>query len=154
MVSKGKRTIHTMTLNPIKVEQRDIDEGLCLLARKCMIKVAVTRFLDRAYPQEQSHRVRVDAGHIKFNAQGHRYEGKTPASARKALMYFDDKRRRHLVKPFEFKLTVTRMSKIDPSKKFTPARRRQINEARRRREADGNYDRQRYTLRKRVVGFA
>jgi hypothetical protein len=158
MATQSRRTIHQLRVR-CHASQEDIqssasDKGFCD-PRKCFGKVAITRKLDQEFPQAQSHKVRVDAGHIKANIHGYRWQADTPKMLRAMLINFDDKKKRHLVKPFDFSVAFVRMSKIDPSKTFSAARRAQINEARRQREVDtGKKDLERYTLRKRIVGFA
>lgn len=154
MVTLSKKTYDIIHFT-VKVLDSDITKGKCLLANKCMVKVAVARTLDQEYPMVGSHKVRVDAGHIKFNARGYRWIADTPPEARIALINYDNKHKRHLVKPFSFKVMARRVSKIRPGGAFTKERRRQIDIARRARETrTGIKEHKRYTLRHRVVGYA
>lgn len=139
---------------PVKVTETDIEEGKCRLANKCMVKVAILRTLRDLFQQKgtASIKVRVDAGHIWAVFNGFRWKGDMPKIAAGALIHFDQKKPVH---PFSFKCRLRRGSKV-VTRTFSPERRKQINEARRRREAaTGTSDHRRYrTLRKRVVGFA
>jgi hypothetical protein len=135
----------------VKVKQKDIDEGLPCSATLCMEKIAIARSLDIIDPEQKNHhKVRVDAGHIKFNMKGYRWLANTPLKAKTALIKFDDPEQRPKVRPHSYTLIATRMSKIV---RMPPARQHQINEARRKRVAAGTEKVKRYTLRERIVGF-
>jgi len=157
MTRESKKIIHQLSIR-CHASVQDIElsssvKGFCD-PRKCFGKVAIARKLDQEFPQLQSHKVRVDAGHIKANIRGYRWLADTPKILRAMLINFDNKKKRHLVTPFDFTIVFVRMSKIDPAKKFTAERRVQIAAARRNREAKtGTTDRARYTLRKRIVGY-
>lgn len=143
------KTITTMKLK-VHTIQFDIDDGECRIATKCMERVAVARALTLAFPKVSPHtfRVRVDAGTIKFNVDGYRWEAKTPNVAKKALIRFD---MNLPVEPHSYTLTAVRKSKIV---KLTLERQLQINAAREQRIAEGRPDKSyRNSIRKRIVGF-
>jgi hypothetical protein len=145
----------------IVVEQSDIDVGECRVAHLCMIQVSVERFL-RQHSGASDHHVRVDAGHVTFTYDGFRWKGDLPKKAKAQLIKWDDewverdKARQEgrvfqsKVKPFKFKLLAWRGRKLELA---TPERKLQINEARRRRYAEGFRDKV-YTLHQRIVGYA
>src|SRR5215831_8281768 len=155
------KKIETVTF-PVAVTRTDIHEGECLLANKCMVRVAVERKLRELEPNEPNHHTRVDAGHIRFNLRGHRYVGDTPRLAKARLIDFDKeaqarrKARRgrapfvSTIEAFGFKLVAVKGSKIIKNK---AKRTKQINDARRKRIEAGQKQKT-YTLHKRVVGFA
>lgn len=136
----------------VDVSQSDIDQGACQEPRRCMEKVAIARTLMQQHPRlsDADLRVRVDAGHVRFNLHGFRWVGDTPVVARRALIRFDAKKK---VEPHSFILTARRTSKIKPQ---SAERKTQINAARRARIKAGQPDKvyTRHTLRKRVVGYA
>lgn len=148
MVKRRRTTIEMIEFD-VAVIAEDIESGECRLAHRCMEKLAVARALNDVFPDETSHHVRIDAGHIRFNADGHRWIANTPKIARRALIEFDHKRP---VRPHSYKLTAQRTTKILPNPR---KRQDQINTARRKRIAAGVPDKT-YTaqsLRKRIIGF-
>jgi hypothetical protein len=159
-VKQGKKQVLTTTF-PVHVQQSDIDAGECLKPSSCMVQVSLERTLRMAHPRT-NHHSRVDAGHIKFNLEGYRYVADTPRKPKAALIAFDreDAARKAArkkgepfkskVEPFMFTITARRGAKI---KATTPERQERINEARRKRRAAGQKQKQ-YTLRDRIVGFA
>lgn len=140
---------------PVSVLQRDIDEGKCGLATKCMEKLAITRALIEHLniKPEKVHllHVRVDAGHINFNYDGYHWTADTPRTARNALIKFD--RDKTSVGPHRYTIVAHRMSKIV---KMTEERKQQINAARAQRVREGRPDKEYRdpTMHRRVVGYA
>jgi len=161
MVRSSVRKVETIRFN-VHVSQRDIDEGECLKATKCMVRVAVERKLRLLDPSMPNHHSRVDAGHIRFNYKGHRWSADTHRSAKVGLITFDieDRAKRKAkragtpfkskVTPFTFPVVATRGAKLV---KATRERKDQINAARDRRQAAGQKPKH-YTLHQRVAGFA
>lgn len=151
MLKSRTRQIEELKL-PVTVTENDIQNGECRIASRCMEKVAVARTLMKQYrgTSDAELRVRVDAGHIKFNLRGFRWAADTPKVAKNALIRFDLKKP---VKPHGYVLTARRGTKIIP-----PSRERQdqVNAARRARIKAGTPDKVygRKTLRKRVMGYA
>jgi hypothetical protein len=146
----------------------DILEGIdgCRDASKCMERVSITRALLEKYdvsPHET--RVRIDAGHTKFNFKGYRWQADTSKVQKNALIRFDDlitklKRQRVPAEKIEkmvldaipdhsWKFKAMKGTKIIPP---TKARQEQVNQRRRERIAAGEKPKH-YTLRKRVIGF-
>lgn len=148
MVKRSRKTIETLEFD-VETRQEHIEEGKCRLAHRCMEKLAIACVLMELFPGEESHHVRIDAGHIKFNADGWRWIANTPRIASKALIDFDHKRP---VKPHSFTVTATRTTKIKPNPR---QRQDQINTARRKRIAAGVPDKtyEAQSLRKRIIGF-
>lgn len=147
---RRRKLIETIEFG-VHVRQKHIEEGKCRLASKCMEKLANAEALIALFPNETGNfHVRVDAGHIRFNADGYRWIASTPKIAKYNLIEFDRKRP---VSPHSYKVTAQKMSKIVP---ISRERQAQINEARRRRSAAGIPDKKytKQTLRQRVVGFA
>jgi len=156
------KKIETVSVT-VQVIARDIHEGECGMPGKCMEKIAIERALREIDPKGGDHKVRIDAGIIKFNLGGYRWSVPTPMKPKRALLMFDkeeEARKRALergevfvskVKPHSWRLEAIKGSKIMP---FTAERRMQVNEARRRRIAAGIPDRTNYDLHKRVVGLA
>jgi hypothetical protein len=156
------KTIETLALK-VNVILRDINEGECGLPGKCMEKIAIERALRNIDPKGGDHKVRIDAGIIKFNLAGHRWTATTPKRPKRALLQFDkeEKARKRAeklgekfvskVQPHTWTLEATKGSKILA---FTAERQKQVNEARRRRAEEGRPDRTSYDLHKRVVGLA
>ena len=155
------RKIETIKF-PVHVSLSDIEEGECLDANKCMVRVANERKLRQIEPSEPNHHTRVDAGHIRFNLHGYRWSADTNKKAKAALIQFDDEVRekrkakqarksfKSKVEPFTFTVVAVRGSKLVKS---TRERKDNINAARKRRQEAGQNPK-RYTLHKRVVGFA
>lgn len=147
---------------PVRVTAEDIAEGECLLANKCMVRVAVERALRQLDPSMPNHHTRVDAGHIRFNLKGRRCVADTPRVAKAALIKFDaevrEKRKakrkgvpfKSEVEPFSLKVMGELRGKLTPTSR---KRKDGINQARRRR-AEAGQKPKKYTLHKRVVGFA
>lgn len=156
------KTIETLTI-PVRVIERDIRDGLCGLPGRCMEKIAIERALREIDPKGGDHKVRIDAGIVKFKLRGHRWSAPTAKIAKVSLIQFDkeDKTRNKArklgetfeskVKPHQYKLQAVKGEKISP---MTPERQKQINEARRKRIAEGRPDKTTYNLHKRVVGLA
>lgn len=153
MVKTRKTMAEKMDI-AIDVFQRDINDGVPCTASLCMEKVAIARALDKIDPgaaaRGQHHKVRVDAGHIKFNYQGYRWKAETPKAARRALIMFDNKKTRPEVKPHSYKLTAIKGTKIKKGQPLSAERKKQILQAQRDRQKAG---RNRYMLRQRLVGF-
>ncbi len=156
------KTVETLTV-PVRIITRDITDGLCGLPGKCMEKIGIERGLREIDPKGGDHKVRIDAGIIKFKLAGHRWTAPTPKIAKVSLIQFDkeEKARNRArkdgeafeskVKPHQYKIVATRGEKINP---MTPERQKQINAARTKRIAEGRPDRTSYNLHKRVVGLA
>lgn len=161
MIKTSARKIETIKF-PVHVSAGDIEEGECLKANKCMVRVAVERALRNLDPSMPNHHTRVDAGHIKFNWKGRHALADTARVAKAKLIQFDKevKERRKAkkqkkpfkseVEPFPFTVRAVLGRKII---KTTSARKDNINAARKRRQAAGQKPKQ-YTLHQRVVGFA
>jgi hypothetical protein len=146
----SSRKIATMSAT-IDVTEEDIEHGECRLPHRCMVRVAVARELHSTDKDKSAnHHVRVDAGHIRFNFGGFRWEASTHRRAKMALIRFD---RGQTVKPFAFPMIATRKSKIVP---INETRQAQVNAARRARAAEGRPDKvyPGNSIRKRVVGYA
>jgi hypothetical protein len=145
----------------VPVEEYDIYNSDCRRANRCMIRVAMERKL-RSMSKESNHHSRVDAGHATFHWQGFRFIADMPKKGKAALIKFDseEKARKRAqkageefvsaVKPFKLKFRARKISKLPAN---TPARREQINKARRLRVQHGEKSKV-YTLRHRIVGFA
>jgi hypothetical protein len=148
MTKTTTKTIETIKLK-VDVTNQHIDEGECRLAHKCMEKVAVTEALIAGgYGKSGAElRVRVDAGHTKFNTLGHRWIADTHMKARNALIAFDHK---EPVRPHSYTIVARRGAKL---KKIPRSRQEQINEARRKREGNGNKPHKYTSIRKRIIGF-
>jgi len=146
----------------VTVTERDIREGECGLANRCMEKVAIERSLRDMDPKSGDHRTRVDAGHIRFNFFGYKFEADTPKIAKSSLIQFDKEEKARgraerdgiefisKVRPHSYMVEATRLYKL---KKISPERQEEITRARQARAAAG-FKPKRYTLHKRVVGFA
>lgn len=155
------KTIETVNVR-IRVIERDITDGLCGLPGKCMEKIAIERALRQIDPRGGDHKVRIDAGEIKFKMRGHRWSSPTPKIPKVNLIQFDkeDKARKRAlregvefvskVKPHKWIMTAVKGDKIIP---LTPDRQKQINAARNQRIKEGRPDRTSYNLHKRVVGL-
>jgi hypothetical protein len=156
------KTVETVNLH-VRVITRDIREGLCGLPGRCMEKVAIERALREINPKGGDHKVRIDAGIIKFNLSGFRWTAPPPKTAKRALIQFDkeEKARKKAAKlgidfvskvePHQYRIEAIKGDKIKP---MTVERQKQINEARRRRIAEGRPDKPVYNLHKRIVGLA
>jgi hypothetical protein len=146
----SKRRIETFKFK-VAVTQADIDNGKCRYASQCMEKVAVARTLMTEFgaKSDAELRVRVDAGHMKFNFRGYHWIADTPKIARQSLILFDQKKP---VEPHSYVVSARRGAAI---KKISRVRQDQINAARIARICAGNPDKpsKRMSLRKRVVGF-
>jgi hypothetical protein len=122
------------------------------MATRYMEKVAIARTLMTKFrgKSDAELRVRVDAGHIRFNLRGCRWVADTPKIARNSLIRFD---RKEGVKPHSYTVVARKIATI---KKIPRERQDQVNTARRARIRAGQPDKVygRKTLRKRVVGFA
>lgn len=161
MIKSRIRKIETIKYR-VHVSGGDIEEGECLKAHKCMVRVANERALRSLDPSMPNHHSRVDAGHIKFNYKGRYAIADTPRVAKAKLIQFDkevkEKRKakqvgkpfKSEVEPFGFIVCAVLGRKII---KTTRERKDKINEARKRRQAAGQKPKQ-YTLHQRVVGFA
>lgn len=136
----------------VNVTQADIDNGECRMATRCMEKVAIARTLMTEFrgKSDAELRVRIDAGHIKFNLRGARWIADTPKIAKASLIRFD--RDKSSVKPHSFVVIARKTGTI---RKIPRDRQDQVNAARRARIRAGQPDKvyTRKTLRKRVVGF-
>ena len=155
------RKIETIKF-PVQITAGDISEGECGLANRCMVRVAVERVLRQLDPSMPNHHTRVDAGHIRFNFKGRRVVADNPRTAKAALIKFDQEAKakrkakregatfRSKVEPFAIKVVGELRGKLAPN---TRKRKDNINQARRRR-AEAGQKPKKYTLHKRVVGFA
>jgi hypothetical protein len=135
----------------VDVTKADIENGECRIATQCMEKVAIARTLMNEFrgKSDAELRVRIDAGHIKFNLRGCRWIADTPKIASYSLQKFD---RKELVKPHSYVVVARKAGTI---KKVSRDRQNQVNAARRARIRAGQPDKiyARKSLRKRVVGF-
>ena len=145
---KMRKTRVTRIKFKVNVTQQHIDDGACRLASKCMEKLAVQDALRHEYPRQQDpFSVRIDGAHCSFNAEGYRWKADTHRVAKKALIDFDHKKS---VAPHSYTLEAERKNKIIRNSRD---RTKQINDARKRRAAEGRPDKK-YTLHRRVVGLA
>jgi hypothetical protein len=155
------KTVETISLK-VEVIQRDIDEGVCGLVSKCMEKISIERALRKIDPKGGDHKVRIDAGIVKFVLKGYRWRGITPKIAKRSLIQFDNEAKarakaekagvKHVsrVKPHSYRMEAERLTKIVP---FTKERMAQVYAARERRAAEGRPDKKKYDLHHRVVGL-
>jgi hypothetical protein len=102
-----------------------------------------------------NHHVRVDAGHIKFNLWGWRYQASTPLTVKRGILHFD-KKEYDLIRIRPYTLHCIRTTKIRP---LSEERKTQINAARRKRYEEGRGDKtykkpKGQTMRDRVVGYS
>lgn len=142
---------------------RDIEEGKCGLVGRCMEKVAIERALRKIDPGGGDHRVKIDAGDLRFTFRGFKWRAPAPRIAKRALIQFDKERRARMRAeksglPFKSKVEPHKYRVIDavkgePVQKFTRERQEQINAARRKRKEEGRPDKQKYDLRYRVEGL-
>ena len=103
------------------------------------------------WDESGNHHVRVDAGQVKLNLFGWRYEATTPLHVKRTLMLFDVKRYKE-IKIKGYTLKFRRTTRIIP---IARERQDQINVARRARKNAGHPDRNDYRdMHKRVVGFS
>jgi hypothetical protein len=144
----------------VHTSQEDIDNGVCKLTHKCMERIANIRALvehlglkDR--DEINALHVKVDAGTIRFNYGGYRWEAKTPRTPKNALMIYDDEKRggKAAVRPHSYTVTAQRTSKVEP---FSRERQDQINAARNLRKKAGKPDRVYvgHNIHERIVGYA
>lgn len=150
----------------IDVMQCDIDNSVCRDPAKCMEKVAIARALQKIDPGKD-HKVRIEAGVVKFNLWGWRWRGWTPQVARASLLQFDSEEKVRLraqkngeifisqvIEPHKYRLVAERTTEIVKRKPFTKAelaRHRKNREL--RKERTGISDAVRYDKwRKRVAG--
>jgi hypothetical protein len=152
-----KKTIITMKYK-VNTTQRDIDDGECRSTIKCMERIAniraTTEYLGLDRAKINALHMKVDAGTIRFNYDGYRWEAKTPRKAKDALIVYDDpKKGKAFVKPHRYTVVAHRTSKVVP---FTRERQDQINAARERRRKAGKPDRTYvgHNIHERVVGYA
>lgn len=160
------RTSKKLTLD-VKVLQCDIDNAVCRDPSKCMEKVGIARALDKIDPGVD-HKVRIEAGVVKFKLWGWRWQGWTPQKARMNLLQFDSEEAVRLraeragttfvskvIEPHDYRLVVERTTKIEPRKPFTAeelARHRKNRKI--REEKTGVSDTVRYSKwRKRFLGM-
>ncbi len=146
MVKFSRKTSTKMKFK-VDVTWPDIAGGVSCKASKCMHKVAIARTLDNMDRRGGHHKVRVDAGHIKFNYGGYRWEAKTPKIAKDSLMRFDDG---YPVQPHSYTVNAERTSKIIP---LSAERQEQINKRRRERVENEGYKQKPYLLRDRIRGY-
>src|SRR5262245_52219 len=155
------KTIETISVT-VQTTITDIKNGRCGLVARCMEKVAIERALRKIDPRGGDHKVRIDGGDVRFNFGGYKWHGHVPKSAKRALIAFDRERRareraekrgeifQSKVTAHKYRLEAVRGDKIKP---MTRERQEQINEARRRRVAEGRPDKKTYDLRYRVEGL-
>jgi len=146
-VRTSKQTIEYIKIR-VSVTQPDIDGGVQCDPAKCMAKVAIARALHEHDPKGGGHKVRIDAGTVRCALNGHRWEAKTPRTARVNLIKYDAEGA-VAVRPHRFTIKLVRGRKIE---KLSEERKQQINDARAARIAAGRPDKH-YTLRQRIVGF-
>jgi hypothetical protein len=155
------KTVETIRFK-VRTIQRDIDGGRCGLISACMEKVAIERALRKFDPSGGDHRVKIDGGNFVFNLRGHRWRGFVPKAIKKMIIAYDHERPKQnkaqklgqpftsKIGPHEYTIEAHKQEKIQP---FTRERQEQVNEARRRRVAEGRPDKQKYDLRYRVEGL-
>jgi len=155
------KTVETMRVH-VRVTQADIDGGKCGMISKCMIKIANEREIRRLDPQGGDHHTRVDAGAIRFNYKGNRYQSHLPRIAKRNLIQFDREKKARAraarkgekfaskVRPFNFVIEAIKYRKVEA---ITAERQKQVNEARRVRKAQGRPDRQ-YNMKGRIEGLS
>lgn len=155
------KTVETIKLK-IRVLQRHIDDGKCGMIYRCMEKVAIEEKLRAIDPSGGDHHTRVDAGVVRFNYKGYRYEAILPRVAKKALIMFDSEKKARArasrkgekfvskVQPHGYVIEATKYRKVV---EITRERQEQVNAARRKRKAEGRPDRT-YDLRGRIQGMS
>jgi hypothetical protein len=129
----------------IHIRQEHIDEGKCRDPNKCMIKLAIAEALGIAH------------GYIKVDSRGIRVTRRKdfreiaymPDKAVRALLAFD---RKEPVKPFSVMLQFHKWTRV--AKPASNDRREQINDARRKREAEGRTDRKYTGPSRRLMGIS
>jgi hypothetical protein len=156
-----KKLVETVSFR-VHVQQRDIDEGVCMSISLCMHKIAIERELRKLDPSGGDHKVRIDGGNVKFNLGGFRFVGITPRIVKQTLVAFDRERKARAraeregvafvskVKPLSYPIKGHKIGKVEP---MTKERQEQINAARRRRIAAGKPDKYRYDIRHRIEGL-
>lgn len=156
-----KKLIETMSFR-VQVQQRDINDGVCMSISKCMHKIAIERELRKLDPRGGDHKTRIDGGNVKYHFKGQRFVGITPKAVKKSLMQFDKERRARekakrdgtvfvsKVDPHSYRIDAHAIGKIIP---MTDDRKAQINAARRRRADEGRPDRTRFDIRHRIEGL-
>jgi hypothetical protein len=159
-------TIKTKTIDTLRfrvhTQQSDIDGGKCGRVQLCMEKIAVERALRKLDPKGGDHKVRIDAGILKFKLGGYRWTAITAKQAKRALILFDKERKARAkaerlgqpfvskVKPHAFQVEAHKGMKIQQN---TRERKDQINAARRKRVAEGKPDKRSFDLRYRIEGL-
>ena len=161
MVKKRTKTVITINVM-VYVQQRDIEDGKCLLVAKCMHKIAIERALRKLDPTGGDHRTRLDGQLVKFRLDGYHYHSILPKLAKMNLMQFDKEKKARIraerdgvkfvskVEPHSYRLEAVRGAKIQP---FTRERMEQIYAARNRRAAEGRPDKRKYDIRFRIEGL-
>lgn len=168
--SSGAKLIRTKTEKlslSIEVIQSDIDHAVCRDPGSCMEKVAIARALDKLDPGKD-HKVRIEAGVVKFIFKGWRWRAWTPQKARLNLLQFDSEETLRLraekagtvfvsrvIEPHGYKLVAERTTKIEKRKPFTAEELARHQKNRKLREAKtGISDTVRYSKwRKRLAGM-
>jgi hypothetical protein len=158
-VTKNKLTIDVDATTDDKLNGKKCDP------HACMYRVSMARALYTMFPGENNHhRVKVDAGHLRFIHDDHNWLANTPRLVSSNLQKFDASLHckacksseggfceKHDIHPHKWKCKAVRGRKIRHVV-HTRARQDQINVARKARAAAGRRDGI-YALRRRVVGF-
>jgi len=163
----AKQTKYMEIKYQVQVTVDDIINGRCGLTSHCMEKVSNARALMNQYgaKSDAELRIKVDAGHIRFNLNGHRWEANTPKVAKKALIDYDKALRKRGAQvdpekinefPVKAHSYVVKARAIRKIQKVSRSTQERVNENRRRRIREGREKTpvKRYTLRQRVIGFA
>lgn len=126
----------------VRVTQNDINEGKCCDPNKCMLKLAIKREIGgHGY-------VHVEGGNVAITRRpDYRERGFLPRSAIQAMLDFDNKKE---VKPFPFKITFYKTSKIQSAERA--AQKNLI--ARKAYKAGAGYRKKKYNMRQRIAGIA
>jgi hypothetical protein len=140
----------------VKTTHQDIVDAECRKPLRCMERNAVTRALIELFGLQNKPdlvrklHVRVDAGHIKWNWDGWRWDASTPPRTKDWIIRFDAQQP---VSPHSYTLKGIKTTRIVS---FTRERQDQINAARQKRVREGRPDKvsRQKTLHDRVVGFA
>lgn len=124
----------------VHVTRDDIESAECRDPNACMIKVALKRALNLAHGY-----IHVDASGISISRNGmYREKAFMPRTAQVRMLAFD---RKEDVKPFKFKLTFLKTTKV--TKYSEAATERQMKTA----KSNGN-SKKKYNMRSRVIGIA
>jgi hypothetical protein len=127
----------------VHVTKDDIETAECGKPTKCMIKVALKRALNLSHGY-----IHVDATGVSISRNGsYREKAFLTRPAMMNMVKFD--RDKHSVKPFKFKLTFFKTTKVADA-----ARAAITSKATKKHRAKAGYVPKKYDMRSRVVGMA